>query len=234
MARKTQTKDAYWFKHDSNVRNDLKIVKLRREMGREASDVYFDILCILREQKDYKFPVKNIGDIAYDLRFEEEKLKKIVNDYELFQTKSGYFFSRRLLCDMEEWEDKKAKRRAAGSKGGVAKAKQNPSIATLLLEQNPSNALAIEKSIEEKRKEEEKRGKDKKKFTPPSIEEVLEYFTNAGYRADVAEKAFEYYDTAGWKDGQGKQVRNWKQKMISVWFKEENKYVPPGTKQMVY
>jgi len=61
------------------------------------------------------------------------------------------------------------------------------------------------------------------KFTPPQQIEVIDYFIENGYSKDLAEKAFKYYETGQWKDGKGNQVKNWKQKMQSVWFKEENK-----------
>lgn len=67
----------------------------------------------------------------------------------------------------------------------------------------------------------------KKKFTAPSLDEVKEYFKTNGYKDDVAIKAFNFYDTADWVDSQGRQVKNWKQKMIGVWFKDENKIVKP-------
>jgi hypothetical protein len=61
------------------------------------------------------------------------------------------------------------------------------------------------------------------KFTPPTILEVEVYFTENGYTKQSGTKAFNYYNIADWKDSNGKQVRNWKQKMQSVWFKDENK-----------
>jgi hypothetical protein len=64
---------------------------------------------------------------------------------------------------------------------------------------------------------------DKDKFTPPSLDEVKEYFKEKGYKIEAAITAFNYYDVAGWKDRDGKKVKSWKQKMISVWFKDENK-----------
>jgi uncharacterized protein YdaU (DUF1376 family) len=63
----------------------------------------------------------------------------------------------------------------------------------------------------------------KVKFIKPTKEEVLQYFSEKGYKLDVGKRAFEYYDVADWKDSQGRQVRNWKQKMNAVWFKPENK-----------
>ena len=59
-------------------------------------------------------------------------------------------------------------------------------------------------------------------FTPPSCEEVEQYFFENNYPKVIGKKAFKYYDVAGWKDSNGKPVKNWKQKMQSVWFKEEN------------
>ena len=61
-----------------------------------------------------------------------------------------------------------------------------------------------------------------KKNTFPSIEDVKDFFREKGYSQDTAVKAFEYYSINQWKDGNGKPVKNWKQKMIAVWFKPEN------------
>ena len=68
-----------------------------------------------------------------------------------------------------------------------------------------------------------KEEKEKDKFSPPTILEVISYFKEKGYMEITAKKAFDYYDVANWKDSKGNQVKNWKQKMISVWMKPENK-----------
>ena len=62
-------------------------------------------------------------------------------------------------------------------------------------------------------------------FVAPLKNDVIKFFNEKGYSTSSAVKAFNYYDSAGWKDSTGKQVKNWKQKMIGVWFKEENKKV---------
>jgi Family of unknown function (DUF6291) len=61
------------------------------------------------------------------------------------------------------------------------------------------------------------------KFNPPSLSEVENYFFENGYKKEAGAKAFKYYETGDWKDSAGKQVKNWKQKMQAVWFKDENK-----------
>lgn len=58
---------------------------------------------------------------------------------------------------------------------------------------------------------------------PEDENEVINYFKENGYKEDIARKAFRYYSEANWHDGKGKKIRNWKQKMQSVWFKDENK-----------
>ena len=65
-----------------------------------------------------------------------------------------------------------------------------------------------------------------KKFQPPTQDEVVAYFESNGYSADAAVRAYRYYDAGNWKDAKGSQVRNWKQKMVGNWFKDENKDRP--------
>jgi len=70
---------------------------------------------------------------------------------------------------------------------------------------------------------EDKKPKINKKFIPPSLDEVKLYFKENGYNEQMAVKAFNSYNVADWHDSKGKQVLNWKQKMINVWFTEENR-----------
>jgi len=62
----------------------------------------------------------------------------------------------------------------------------------------------------------------------PTLQEVIDYFDQKGYTEEAARKAFSYYndpmvESGGrvWKDAKGNTVKNWKQKMIGVWFKPE-------------
>ena len=77
-------------------------------------------------------------------------------------------------------------------------------------------------TIKQLNKEEEEKPKAKK-FVPPTQSEVISYFLEKGYTQEAACKAFDYYDVADWTDSRGRKIKNWKQKMIAVWFKEENK-----------
>jgi len=88
------------------------------------------------------------------------------------------------------------------------------------------NSKAKKTNIDKIREDNNKIREDKKAvFSKPTQTEVENYFIENGYSKESGTKAFSYYDIADWKDSQGKQVRNWKQKMQSVWFKPENKAV---------
>jgi hypothetical protein len=76
--------------------------------------------------------------------------------------------------------------------------------------------------VKEKEKEEKKVKKKTNVFNTPSILEVKEYFKENGYSEQSADKAYKYYSVADWYDSKGNKVKNWKQKMQSVWFKPEN------------
>ncbi|QHB38656.1 hypothetical protein lillamy94_gp044 [Flavobacterium phage vB_FspS_lillamy9-4] len=87
-----------------------------------------------------------------------------------------------------------------------------------------NDSVSVSVSVSDNVKDKNKRVVNK--FTPPSQIEVIDYFNQNGYSNESAIKAFLYYETGNWKDGKGNQVKNWKQKMQSVWFKEDNKIKP--------
>jgi hypothetical protein len=59
-----------------------------------------------------------------------------------------------------------------------------------------------------------------KKFVPPTLEEVQAYISEKRLNVD-AQKFFDYYDAGSWHDGNGKAVKNWKQKCLT-WDKHDN------------
>ena len=113
---------------------------------------------------------------------------------------------------------------------------QTVSITRTFQEHSKNTLDETETETEEKEKlretetEEHARGKKAKppvkKFQPPTQDEVVAYFESNGYSADAAVRAYRYYDAGNWKDAKGSQVRNWKQKMVGNWFKDENKDRP--------
>lgn len=79
--------------------------------------------------------------------------------------------------------------------------------------------------LDAENKERKSSAKKKERFEPPTVEDVENYFVENGYKKDSGTRAYNYYAIAEWRDSKGNQVKNWKQKMQAVWFKEENKII---------
>ena len=62
-------------------------------------------------------------------------------------------------------------------------------------------------------------GEKRKRFIPPTLEEVKAYVKERNSSVDP-KRFFEYYETGKWKDAKGQPVRNWKQKLIT-WEKKD-------------
>ena len=79
---KTNEKDAYFFSHDCNARNDPKILALRSIYGAEGYGVYFMLIEILREQPEYKLPITKYiwNTLAMQMQMEASKLEQIITD----------------------------------------------------------------------------------------------------------------------------------------------------------
>ena len=71
-----------------------------------------------------------------------------------------------------------------------------------------------------------------KNFTPPILEDVKKFFKENSYSEQSAIKAFYYYDEENWIDSKGNKVKNWKQKMRGVWFKQEDEVVIKPTSSL--
>ena len=61
-----------------------------------------------------------------------------------------------------------------------------------------------------------------KQNVSPTLDEVTQYFYENGIDTAIGKEAFDYYEAGNWHDSQGKPVKNWKQKMRGVWFKNNS------------
>ena len=148
-------KDAYYFPHFSNARNDSKLVKLRRVMGIEGYGMYFLLLETLREQTDFKLPLKGLEDLAYDWHTSKEKLLAIVTGFELFEIVEEMFFSTKLIFYLQPYLEKSERARlAAKIRWDKVKEMQmhNRRDANALQEQCDSNASKVKESKGEESK----------------------------------------------------------------------------------
>ena len=124
---KTNEKDAYFFSHDCNARNDPKILALRSVYGAEGYGVYFMLVEILREQPDHKLAVNKYiwSTLAMQMQVEASKLEQIINDCCTEFSENGntllvndgeYLYSASLLRRMGKVDDISNLRREAARK----------------------------------------------------------------------------------------------------------------------
>jgi hypothetical protein len=116
MSRRKATN---YFSHDSNARNDEKLVRLRMKHSAAGYGVYFMLLERLREEADY-MSVKDYNMLAFDLRVDAALIKSVIEDFGLFAfTEDGKcFYSESFKRRMNEKDEKQKLLSEAGKRGG--------------------------------------------------------------------------------------------------------------------
>lgn len=202
-------KKTFYFSHDYNARNDEKIKELIFEHGMEGYGIYWSII----EELYLNANVLHLKyeRIAFELRSDINRIKSIINDYDLFVFSGENFGSLSVQKRLEEREIKSKKATESVNKRWL-----NTNV---LRKDYDSNTIKESKVKENSNIDDDVFIKKSK----PLIEDVKQYFNENGFSTDAAIKAFEYYEVNNWKDSRNQKVKNWKQKMRGVWFKEENK-----------
>lgn len=114
-----QIKSTNYFSHDSNARNDEKLVRLRMKQGAAGYGVYFMILERLREEADY-MSAKDYNMIAFDLRVDAAIVKSVVEDFGLFTfTDDGKCFYSESFTRRMDIKDTQRRQRSEGGKIGM-------------------------------------------------------------------------------------------------------------------
>lgn len=114
-----QIKSTNYFSHDSNARNDEKLVRLRMKQGAAGYGVYFMILERLREEADY-MSAKDYNMIAFDLRVDSAIVKSVVEDFGLFTfTDDGKCFYSESFTRRMDIKDTLRRQRSDGGKIGM-------------------------------------------------------------------------------------------------------------------
>lgn len=115
-------KDAFYFPHFCNARQDRKIKRVRKELGLEGYGIYFMLLETLREQQEFKFPMEDIDLLADEFGTSEQKLRTVICNYELFQVdEQENFFSVSFIKYLTPYLEGKQRKRIAGIKGNLVK-----------------------------------------------------------------------------------------------------------------
>lgn len=219
-------KDSYYFSHDANARKDEKILCLLAEHGYEGYGIYWVLIEMMFENADTAISRPLIKGIAYDLRIDITVLQSVITtcyNVKLFDADKEKIWSNSLRRRKAEWVETKKKRSDAGKLGMAARWHSDNNVI------KTDNKRITNDNKGKESKGNKSKGKKVEMFAPPTLEEVIQYFTANHYTEEAGRKAHEYYQLRNWVDTNGKKVSNWKSKMISVWFKDENKPKYNGT-----
>jgi hypothetical protein len=140
-------KDTFYFSHDFNARNDIKIKKLIAKHGYLGYGLFWAIVEELYNNtnvlpNDYEC-------IAYDLRTDANVIKSIVNDFDLFEIDNESFGSLSIQRRLNERNEKSKKARES-----VLKRWNKPKEDTNVLQTyNDGNTIKERKGKESKEKE---------------------------------------------------------------------------------
>ena len=116
------SKDAYWFTHDTNAKDDPKCALLIDQLGPEGYGIFWILLEILREQPDFSYPLALIPSIGRKYNTTKDKVEVVIRNYGLFEVRDEkFFYSRSLINRAIEFKERQDKRKAAALKAAVAR-----------------------------------------------------------------------------------------------------------------
>lgn len=169
-------KDAFYFPHFANARHDRKLKRVQKELGLEGYAIYFQLLEILREQLDFKYPIADIDLLADEMGTSEPKIKAVVCNYDLFTIdEQDNFFSIKQLFYLQPYIEKTQRARLAAQKRWDSVSDD----ANAMQMHSKCNANAMqgkESKVKESKEKETKEKQSKEVVFPFSSEKFLNHW----------------------------------------------------------
>lgn len=167
-------KDIFYFPHFCNARSDRRIRRVLKDFKHEGYSVYYQILEVLREQDEFKYPLLDCDLLVDDLKTTDIIINSIISNYELFENDGVFFWSNDLIESLQPYLKMKAQRIEASKKGVEARRKKreqralelstdNRSVTDRLPTDQPTaNQSKVKESKVNKSKVKESKGKESK------------------------------------------------------------------------
>ena len=126
-----------YFPHDSNARNDIKLIKVRAKYGYEGFGVYFALIELLFSE-DNKLCIDDYETLPFGLNWNADILKDIILNFDLFIVDDNCFYSKRLTNTLDEINKRSLK--------ASENAKKRWGNATAVQTHSDSNAIKVNES----------------------------------------------------------------------------------------
>lgn len=209
-------KEAYYFSHDTNARNDEKILCLRADYGITGYGAFWILIEMMFENQDTQLSHKHVKGIAYSLNMEVELLTNIINsciEYGLFVSDGDNFWSESLRTRKGTYINKREKKVEAGLKSAEARrlkalenseqtsdfaekdsnlAQTNSNYAKALLEQNSNTSdVMLEQNLNSVPTEFNSESTKSNKLKEIKVKEK-EIFNSSPPKSEISEEGKEY------------------------------------------
>jgi len=217
-----------YLQHQSNSFTDIKIIKMRSKLGIESYGIFWALLELLFNEEN-KLCIDDYSVLAFSLQCDADKLKSVIEDFDLFIIEDGCFYSKRLNEHIDTINSKSIK-----AKENASKRWKN---ANAMPSHSEPNASIVYKSIEEKSI------KDKSKVNKRIVEFIAAAWlplriqfcnpncrTESPYRSELVNCAgisSRYINTRAIHDFIGRNISRIKQNSLKlevhIWTKRINK-----------
>jgi len=178
-------KETFYFSHDYTARSDEKIKNLIYDFGYEGYGIYWSLIEELYQNANALRT--NYKRIAFDMRVDENTIKSIIENFDLFIVENEFFGSLSVQRRLDMRIDKSTKARESAQKRWT------------------NNANALQTQCEGNAIKESKVNEIKiKGFIKPNIKDIKNEFPTFN-----AEHFYNYYESNGWMVGRNK-MKDWK------------------------
>jgi uncharacterized phage protein (TIGR02220 family) len=181
-------KEAYYFSHDANARQDEKILMLRAEHGWEGYGIYWALVEMMFESTESVLHHSKIKGISVSYNIDIAVLKEIINtciQENLFQTEGDLFWSESLVRRKEKFREVREKRSEAGKKGAAKRWGDNESNSKAMAEPSQSDSDDIAKNSKEKESKEKEKESKEEKIPYDGIIEYLNEKSGKSYKSST-------------------------------------------------
>ena len=104
-----------YLQHQSNSFTDIKIIKMRSKLGIESYGIFWALLELLFNEEN-KLCIDDYSVLAFSLQCDADKLKSVIEDFDLFIIEDGCFYSKRLNEHIDTINSKSLKAKENASK----------------------------------------------------------------------------------------------------------------------
>ncbi len=184
-------KEAFYFSHDSNARNDQKILAMMTKYQWHGYGLYWAIVEIMREHDKYMLSLDKYtyDALALQLHMDASAIENFVsdciNEFKLFVVENGFILSKTLIRRMDKKDEISSKR----SKAATKRWNKNNNINANALQNNNSayanknncNAIKEKKEIKVKEIKVNTIPQESLDFLKEGIIQPQEFFKNFPY-----------------------------------------------------